>query len=109
MSVDAYIVTETDVKIIDGKKYVYQKEEFLYSLWSQNEITKALLCGFADDYTNNDWIGEICISLDGWDDFKNEYMIDKKLKKVVDENKEVFQKIDEVMKHNGYEVILVCK
>ena len=108
MSVNAYIVTETDVKIIDDKKYVYEKEEFLYNLWSKQEVTKALLCGFADDYTNDDWIGEICISIDGWDNFKEEYLIDKKLNKLVNENKEIFQKIDEVMK-NKYEVILKCK
>lgn len=108
MSVDAYIITETDEKIIDGKKYKYEKEEFLYSLWGQNEITKVLLC-FANDCTNDDWVGEIYIPLNKWDDFKEEYMIDRKLRKVVEQNKEIFQKIDETMKYNGYEVILKCK
>lgn len=108
MSIDAYIITETDEKIIDGKKYKYEKEEFLYSLWNHSDITKALLY-FGNDYTNDDWVGEIHITLDKWDDFKREYMIDKKLRKLVNENKKIFQTIDEAMKYNGYEVILKCK
>ena len=118
MSIRAYIVTETNTITVDGKEYTHEETEYLYNLWQNPEITELLFKGFADDYTNDDFCGEICISVDQWDDFKEAYIendiivhinqIKMTIHEVVQEHKEVFQTIDAIFKQGNWEVILKC-
>ena len=100
MSVRAYLVVNEDIKVIDGKKYVHEEEEYLWSNWSESgaDIWNILFDKMID-YTNEDCCGFIEINEDAWEDLKEDYATrnskyGKKVYKVVNENKEVFMKMD---------------
>lgn len=97
MSVRAYLVT-IDEKIIDGKKYIYEDEE---CLWNHSEYPEIwnLLWPIMIDYTNDECLGHIEITYDGWEDLKEDYVTrnsehGEKIYRIVNQHKNVFQAID---------------
>ena len=80
MSVRAYITRETVVYIDDNdtvyrkapegiatKKFIHTDEEFCINVWHQDHLIQLILDYGGDDYTNDDWVGEIEIGLDDFD------------------------------------------
>lgn len=83
MSVRAYLITDVDVKIIDGKKYTHEDEEYIFNLWNDNEIWETFLNSDIIDCTNQDSIGFIEVEYDVWNKIKDNI-----------NNEEVVAKID---------------
>lgn len=110
MSPDAYIIR---------KKYYVDKDG---ELWSCNKTIKKLfdietnreifyiLSYYGDDKTNDNFYGELYLHRRKWNLIKNEYMIDKSLHMVVENNKEVFQEIDNYFYWNPDKMLILdCK
>lgn len=109
MSVRAYLVHE-DVKIIDGKRYVHEDHEYLWNNWSEYEVWD-ILWDICIDMTNDDCCGSIEIFSDAWEDLKEDYKYQnsshgEKVHAVIEEHKDVFQKIDEKFK-DGDEYVVI--
>ena len=100
MSVRAYLVHE-DVKIIDGKRYVHEENEYLWNNWHDFEIWD-VLSPYMNDMTNEECIGVIEIVDEEFDCFKEAYKRQDRVKEVVNKHKDVFQKIDGALKENYY-------
>lgn len=100
MSVRAYLIHE-DVKMIDDKRYVHESETYLWNNWHDSEIFDVLY-PYINDMTNEDCIGKIEIVNDEWDEFKEDYKTNEKIHEVVEQYKEVFQKIDSELKYNDW-------
>lgn len=106
MSIRAYLITETDEKIIDCKKYVYEKEELFFNVWHESRVFD-IIAHYGFDGTNDDCVGELEIHWEEWDGFKENY------KENVAEGhdygfskneKEVLQRIDALFKE-GHEFL----
>ena len=110
MTPDAYIVR---------KKYYTDKNG---DLWSCNKAIKKLfdiginrevfyiLSYYGDDKTNDEFYGELHLKRREWTFMKNEYMIDKNLHMVVENNKKIFQEIDEYFYWNPDKILILdCK
>lgn len=100
MSVRAYLVHE-DVKIIDGKRYVHEENEYLWNNWHDFEIWD-VLSPYMNDMTNEECVGVIEIVDEEFDRFKEAYKRQDRVKEVVNKHKNVFQKIDKALKENYY-------
>lgn len=83
MSVRAYITREKDIWVDevnrtyydnnDGDglvKYTHTDEEYCINIWHQDHLIEKLLDYGAEDYSNNDFVGEIEI---GFEDFEAFY------------------------------------
>lgn len=102
MSIRAYLITETDEKIIDGKMYIYEKEELFFNVWHEPRVFD-VIAQYGFDGTNDDCLGELEIDWEDWDEFKesvtegHDYDFTKR-------EKEVLQKIDTLFKE-GHEFL----
>lgn len=110
MSTRAYLVT-FDEKIIDGKRYVHEDEEYLWNHSANPEIWN-LLWPIMIDCTNEDCIGYIEIMYDSWEDLKEDYKkinseYGKKVYQVVNRHKEAFQAIDNHFKTVGDDFVRI--
>ena len=93
MSIRAYLM-KTEYKEIDGQTWHRHVHEYLWNNWQDHEIWDELM-RYADDYTNNDCVGSIEIAIDKWEGLKRNYEEgDEDLRKVVDEYKDVFMRLD---------------
>lgn len=101
MSIRAYLITETDEKIIDGKKYVYEKEELFFNVWHESRVFD-VIAQYGFDGTNDDCVGELEIDWEEWNKFKEDHKENIRKKRYdyifskTEEN--VLQKIDELFK-----------
>lgn len=101
MTVSAYIVEKEYYYDSKTKKMWICKNiiEELFNV-TRNPNVFNVIAIWGDDCTNNDCCGEMTLDREQWDKIKDEYSIDKKLNKVINDNKEIFIKIDEYLYWN---------
>lgn len=109
MSVKAYLV-HRDVIMIDDLAYYHDELEYLWNNWSESEIWD-ILWNVCIDMTTDDCIGDIELTIDAWEDLKEDYKLQNsdysvKVHNVIEEHKDVFQKIDNEFK-NGEDYITI--
>lgn len=110
MSVRAYLVT-FDEKIIDGKKYIHEDEEYLWNHSEDPEVWN-LLWPIMIDCTNDECLGYIEIMYDAWEDLKEDYVTrnseyGEKVYRIVNQHKEAFQAIDNHFKTIGDDFVRI--